>query len=433
MLIIGGGLAGLTCARELGRECLVLERQEDVGGVAASRHRGGFTFDCTGHWLHLADAWTRGLVGDLFGPSEMVRIERRAAIVSAGVRTPYPFQANTYGRPVEVVAACVLGYFAARERKRLGAVAEVESFEDYVRQELGDGVAEHFMLPYNTKLWCTSPRELDASWCRRFVPTPTPEEVVLGALRPAGAGHTLGYNAAFLYPRQGGIGELSRRLRGVLPAPVRTGSEVVHIDWEARSLRLRHGEELGYEALVSTMPLCDLVDRLHPLPEALRDARQALRSVSVTYWNVGLRGANGPEDDHWTYFPDGDVPFYRVGSPSAVLASLAPEGHRSYYVEVSHPYGRPVSCDDGAALDGLRHVGLVGAREEPVLLDRETIPHAYVVMDRAYGSARDTLLAWLRAQHIWSIGRYGGWTYDSMEGAMLQGRDAARAIKTGPS
>ena len=27
-----------------------------------------------------------------------------------------------------------------------------KSFEDYIRQKLGDGIAEHFMIPYNTKI-----------------------------------------------------------------------------------------------------------------------------------------------------------------------------------------------------------------------------------------------------------------------------------------
>ncbi|MEK7705912.1 MAG: FAD-dependent oxidoreductase [Myxococcota bacterium] len=428
VIVVGAGLAGLTCGRLLGERAILLERGEQVGGVAGSVQRDGFTFDHTGHWLHLSQPWTRDLIAELFRPEELIEVQRRAAIVSRGIRTAYPFQANTYGRPTDVVAACVLGYFQARERKLQGNAPAPATFEDYIRDELGDGVAEHFMLPYNQKLWCTPPRELDAAWCRRFVPTPTPEEVVRGALSSDGAGHGIGYNASFLYPRVGGIGELSRRLAHSLHAAPRTHAAVAKIDWSAKSLVLGDGTTLAYEHLVSSMPLCDLVDRLAPLPAELREARTALRAVSVTYWDVGVRGVNGTDDAHWTYFPDDDVPFYRVGSPSSVLPTLAPAGHRSYYVEVAHLRGNPPPCDDAKVLAGLRRAGLVGTHEEPVLMVRNTLDVAYVIMDHAYGAARATLLAWLAAHNIASIGRYGAWTYDSMEGAMLQGRDAAWRI-----
>ena len=50
-------------------------------------------------------------------------------------------------------------------------------------------------------------------------------------------------------------------------------------------------------------------------------------------------------------------------------------------------------------------------------------------MDAAYGRARATLLDWLEGQRILSVGRYGRWTYDSMEGAMIQGREAAARVR----
>src|SRR5688572_17559312 len=163
-VIIGAGLAGLSCARHLGRPALVLERELEVGGTARSFQRGSFTFDVTGHWLHLRDEKIARLVHELLG-DELVTVERRAAIYSHGVHTPYPFQANTYGLPAQVIADCVLGYFEARERSAKGAFAPPATFEDFIRQRMGDGIARHFMLPYNTKLWTVPPAQMDYTWC----------------------------------------------------------------------------------------------------------------------------------------------------------------------------------------------------------------------------------------------------------------------------
>ncbi len=424
VVILGAGLAGLACALELEKGYVLLERDSAVGGTARSTQRDGFTFDVTGHWLHLSDPGVKQLVLSLMG-EELVQVARRAEVHSHGVRTPYPFQANTYGLPPEVVSECVLGYFKARELEARGAHPAPRSFEDFIRQRMGDGIARHFMIPYNTKLWTVPPSAMAHTWCGRFVPVPTPEEVVLGALTPRGAGHALGYNSSFYYPKAGGIQTLADRLAGKLAVPPRLSTATERIDTTTRKVN----DSVRYSSLVSTLPLTELVKRITDAPQSVHDAAAKLRSTSVTYWNVGFRGANAPHDAHWIYFPEPSVPFYRAGSASAALASLAPPGHRSYYVEVAHRTGTPCPVTEAEVLAGMRAVGLAAASETPVLIEQHTVPIAYVIMDDDYGPARSHVLDWLSSRDIHSIGRYGAWTYDSMEGAMVQGREAARRLR----
>src|SRR5687768_13151565 len=107
VLILGAGLAGLSCARHLGAPYRIIEKEMAPGGVSRSFARGDYLFDVTGHWLHLRDPGIDKLVNELL-PGKLERVARRAVIHSHGVRTPYPFQANTYGLPPDVVAECVL-------------------------------------------------------------------------------------------------------------------------------------------------------------------------------------------------------------------------------------------------------------------------------------------------------------------------------------
>src|SRR5262249_45358015 len=161
----------------------------------------GFHFDKTGHWLHLRDPYTKQLVAELL-PDQMVGVERKARIFSHGVLTRFPFQANLHGLPPEVVKECLLGFVAAWRRHTSddGTARAAEkppaNFEEFILEKMGEGIAKHFMIPYNYKLWGVPPREITAEWCTRFVPIPRLDEVVAGAV---GANPPeMGYNVRFL-------------------------------------------------------------------------------------------------------------------------------------------------------------------------------------------------------------------------------------------
>ncbi|MEZ4816347.1 MAG: FAD-dependent oxidoreductase, partial [Bdellovibrionota bacterium] len=405
-LILGAGLAGLASARYLTDNYRLFEKQPEVGGVARTFDRQGFLFDVTGHWLHLRDPDVKALIEELL-PGALLEVQRRAAIYSHGILTPYPYQANTHGLPTQVVAECVLGYFRAREANLRGDAPPPNNFEAYIRQHMGDGIAEHFMIPYNTKLWGIAPAQMSHTWCGRFVPLPTPEEIVYGALTPGGAGDHLGYNATFLYPKSGGIGRLPRALHASLKRPAECGREVLSVDWKEKEVLFRDGERLPYKWVISTLPLKSLVEDLIDPPEDIRRYGNQLRATSVTYWDIAVPTPNAQNDPHWTYFPQPDVPFYRVGSASAAVPSLAPPGHRTHYVEVSHPMGTAPPASQEDILAGLRRVGVLKAQEVPTVCVSSTIACAYVVMDQNYGPARQAILDWLRTQNILSVGRYG--------------------------
>ena len=58
--------------------------------------------------------------------------------------------------------------------------------------------------------------------------------------------------------------------------------------------------------------------------------------------------------------------------------------------------------------------------------EARTIPHAYVIYDDRYGSAKRVIVDWLAEREILVAGRYGRWEYSSMEDALLTGRECAR-------
>jgi protoporphyrinogen oxidase len=191
-----------------------------------------------------------------------------------------------------------------------------------------------------------------------------------------------------------------------------------------RALRAS-GEEIPYEALISTIPLPELIDRLIDPPAEVREARGALRATSLQYLDVAL---NTPCERpwHWVYVPDPRLSFYRVGCYTTFSAALAPTGKGSLYVELAQR--EPVELGDilPRVADELVELGLIRAREAIRFARLRNISPAYVIYDAARRPALDVILPFLEQEGIASVGRYGAWEYASMEDALLAGRAAAQ-------
>ncbi len=427
VVILGGGLAGLSCAWHLlqrGAECSVHEARGEPGGKARTRREAGFSFDRTGHWLHLRDEGMRRWVETLLG-GDLLEVERVARIRSHGAFTRYPFQANTHGLPPEVVQACVVGFVDALRRRDRGDDPPPTNLREALLQWFGAGIAEHFMLPYNEKLWGVPATEITAAWCSRFVPRPTLAEVVGGAVGAHAEG--LGYNPRFVYPASGGIDALARAIAADLGEALHTDDPAVAVHWSEGEVEFGDGRRRPYERLVSTAPLPTLVRLLTPAPPAeVLAASARLRATSVAYVDYGVRGPDN-RGAHWIYFPEAEAPFYRVGSYSNVNPRMAPDGHGSLYVETSlGPDGAPPAWDVElpAIRSALVRYGLIDSEEAIVLERPRTIRGAYVLFDHAHAEARRQVLDWVEARGIEPIGRYGRWTYSSMEDALIEGRRA---------
>jgi protoporphyrinogen oxidase len=435
VIILGGGLTGISTAVHLRAPWVLFEKEERLGGHARTDERDGYRFDRTGHWLHLRDPAIKSLVDELL-PGQMVPIARRARIFSHGVLTRYPYQANLHGLPPEVIKECLLGVIDAKlatATAGAGAAAsdEPDNFEEYCLRHFGEGISKHFMIPYNEKIWGVHPREITAAWCSRFVPLPNLEQVIAGAV---GAGPPeMGYNQSFLYPKAGGIETFTRALttRMAAAGPARAGGRVHTrsspdaVDWRGRAVVVG-GERIPYRALVATIPLPELLKRMTDLPPEIEAHAARLRCTTLRYLNIGARGAP-PADWHWIYVPERRYPFYRVNVFSTAMPSMAPAGCASICVEMADR--GPIS--EGAVRDTTAALVAAGALGDPadvVFAEPKQIEYAYVVFDHHYYAATRAIFAFLEANDIHPRGRYGAWTYNAMEDCVLAGREVAGLV-----
>ena len=437
IVIVGAGLAGLSTAYHLnGAPYRLFEREHEVGGLCRSYSKDGFTFDYTGHLLHFRQAKIKTLVEALLA-GRLEKHSRRSYIYSHRTYTEYPFQVNTFGLPPEVIRECLLGFIATltHPSTTTRTPPEERSFKAWILENLGEGMAKHFMVPFNEKLWQVSLDELTSDWVSWLVPKPELKDVVNGALGIKDK--AFGYNPSFLYPSQGGIETLPKSfLSGI--TDVQCGSTLVEVDTERRQAVFactrpdgsRETRVEDYKTLVSTIPVPELVRRCTVLPDAIREAAEGLRCVSVYNVNLGVPREQ-ITDKHWVYFPEPEYPFYRAGFPMNFSPCLGPAGCSSLYVEVSH---QPTEIIPEALLlrrirDGLERAGIFRPNEELVVADVKDIRYAYVLFDKHRARVLPAILTELERLGIHSIGRYGRWEHTSMEDAISQGTLLAERLK----
>lgn len=474
VVVIGAGPTGLSAAYHLGESCLLLEQNDTVGGWCRSIKDKGFTFDYAGHIMFSNDPHVHEMYRMLLG-SNVHWQDREAWIYSKNVYTRYPFQGALYGLPPEVLKDCIVGAIEARFGKlkdepprargdtpagSSAAACKAESitdccadgvvdslprtaehlrgsaarkppanFEQFIHEVWGAGVARHFALPYNRKLWAVPLTEMETSWLGGRVPLPDLEEMIAGALQPVPP--PMGPNARFGYPLKGGFQALMDGFLPHLRGELRCNSRVQQISAAKHELRLTDGSRIGYDQLVSTMPLPVLVKMLGAeAPASVRAAAAGLRHVSVRCVNLGI-GRPGITDKHWIYYPEDPV-FHRIFVQGNASPHCNAPGGFALTCEITYSPQKPLPCDGEALIDrciaDCIRVGIIDEEDTVVARGAVDLPYAYVVYDHARAANVGVIRKWLLQNDIHLAGRYSEWEYYNSDHAFLAGRKAAQAV-----
>ena len=462
-IIIGAGPTGLSAAYHLGANALLLEQNDSVGGWCRSVHDQGFTFDHAGHIMFSNDAYVHQMYQMLLGDN-MHWQEREAWIYSKSVYTRYPFQGCLYGLPAPVIKECIIGAIEARygksgesaqEVSRLPGIkdccadgiaeatvplreggngktagAQPRNFEEFIYQVWGAGIARHFAIPYNTKLWAVPLTEMETSWLGGRVPQPDLSEMIEGALEPAPK--PMGPNARFGYPLRGGFQALMEGFLPHLRGQLRLGTSVTAISPSRACVTLSTGEVLPYRTLISTMPLPALIRVIgDEAPLAIQSAAQALRNVSVRCVNLGIAREN-LTDKHWIYYPE-DTVFHRIFVQGNASPHCNAPGGFGFTCEITYSPHKPLPCDGEdliqRCIDDCVKVGIINESDRVVVANQVDMPYAYVVYDHDRQRNVDLIRTWLEQYNILLSGRYSEWEYYNSDHAFLAGKKAAEKVQ----
>jgi protoporphyrinogen oxidase len=415
VVVIGAGVSGLGFAnwyRELhpDKRVLVLESEAEPGGYCRTIVQDGFVWDYSGHFFHFkhphVEQWLRARM-----PGQDIRtVVKKSFIRYAGLDIDFPFQKNIHQLPKDEFLECLVDLYF-----RPTSETPPQSFGEMLYRRLGTAITEKFLRPYNEKLYATDLDRLDVDAMGRFFPHADIADIIAN-MRPGASDG--GYNATFTYPAGGAMQYVNALLVDLPPGTVSTSERVTSIDLGAREV-ITDKRRIHFGAVVSSAPLPVLARMT-----GIAHDPSVFTSNKVLVFNLGF-DRKGMRDIHWMYFPDRSLSFYRVGWYDNIL-----EGDRmSLYIEIG------ATNDASFDVDELRARVLRDLEREKIVDGHQLVSHHHVVLDPAYVHITKASLAetervrdGLALAGVHSVGRYGGWTYCSIEDNLLETQALAKRL-----
>ena len=410
-VIIGAGMSGLATAAALGKgsDLVILERDAEIGGYCKTVKKDGFVWDYSGHFFHFKHPDIEKYLLDRMPGQQVRKVIKKSFISYAGKQIDFPFQKNIHQLPQQDFIDCLHDLYFAKPTD------PQNNFKEMLYARFGRSIAEKFLIPYNEKLYATDLSTLDRDAMGRFFPHADLTDIIRNMKQADNAS----YNATFTYPEGGAIEYVKAIASEVEPSAIHLNEPVTEIDVAQRIVRTTKAE-YRFERLVSSAPF----------PVLMRLCGQAADPQRFTWnqvlvFNLGF-DTKGPKDVHWVYYPDRALPFYRVGFYDNIFET----DRMSLYVELGSKNGEKLD------VPALREAVLAGLKHEGVVSTQKLIAEHHVLMNPAYvhitqGSNAEVAATkvGLAKAGIHTIGRYGGWTYCSIEDNIVEARQLVSSLR----
>ena len=415
-LIIGGGISGLTLANYLKDDYLIIEKENEVGGYCRTIKKKDYVWDYAGHFFHFKTDEFKKKFLDVIPKDEIIVQEKCTKILYKNELIDYPFQMNIHQLDKAEFIDCLYDLFNKEEKE------SYDNFLDMLYGKFGRSIVEKFLKPYNEKLYAVNLTKLDVDAMGRFFPY-ADKEAIINNMKKA---NNTSYNNSFLYPKNG-AGSFIEVLNNNLDSNrILLNTSVKTIDLDNKKVTLSNDEVIEYEYLINTIPLNKFLE----LSNCDKELQEELSYNKVLVFNLGFNKKSKLNKEHWLYIPDKECNYYRIGFYDNILG----QDKLSMYVEIG--YNKDDIIDSNEIGKQLK-LTLDNLRKQDII-DDETNLEEYVsiVMDPAYVHINQNtdkrireLFSNLENNKVYSIGRYGAWTYCSMEDCMLEAKKLSEKIK----
>ncbi|MFH1402723.1 MAG: FAD-dependent oxidoreductase [Candidatus Altiarchaeota archaeon] len=444
VVVLGAGLAGLSAAYELTRngvQVLVLEMDSQVGGLAKSFSKNGFTFDLGPHRFHTKQedliSHMKGVMGD-----NLVVRNRKSRIYLFKKFFDYPlrFSNALATMPPVVTLKILIDYLKVKLLNVLSPHPD-DSFESWVTNRFGHTLYKIFFGEYTEKTWGIPCDKISADWAAQRISLLSLWDTVVKTLFKFGDTPRT-YVSRFYYPAHGGIGEICNTYARL----IRDNGGKILLNSPVREIHIEDGSVNGvvYEDngvmknvdcdyLFSTVPLTDIISMIKPNPpEELFHHSSELSFRSIMFAQI-MVNKDSLSDDHWIYLPEKHILGNRVTEYKNFSVNNAPEGKTVIGVEITCDYDDEIWNMDKAELtrrviSDLHDIEFISMGD---VIDSvvNRMKHAYPIYDLDYQDHLNPLKEYLDSlSNLSYFGRNALFRYNNMDHSVDMGLKAARNI-----
>jgi protoporphyrinogen oxidase len=434
VVIAGAGPGGLTAAYLLtrqGQHPLVLEADDQVGGISRTVERDGWRFDLGGHRFFTKVPEVETLWHEILPEGDFMLRPRMSRIYYRGKFIDYPLRAMNALKNLGFLEAvlCGFSYIWARVRPP----KDQNNYEGWLVARFGWRLYRHFFKTYTEKVWGVPVSDMPADWAAQRVKNLDLRKAVINAFLPKhGQTDITTLIEEFQYPKYG-----PGMMWEVCADKVKAAGGTVEMQARLTTIHVEHGcaTKVTYAQggtthtvpaahVISTMPMRELVHTIEPPPpaEVLAAADDLHYRDYLTVALVVPQSLSFP--DNWIYIHATDVEVGRIQNYGSWSPYLVKDGRTCLGLEYFVFEGDAMwnmADDDLIALGSkeLIHLGLAaeGDVERGYVV---RVPKAYPYYDFAYKDNVDTIRKWIEAEapNIHPVGRNGMHKYNNQDHSM---------------
>ena len=416
-LIIGAGISGLTFASYCKENYLIIEKDSEVGGYCKTHYNKDYVWDYAGHFFHFkTDEFKKKFI-DSLDKNDFVTQDKKTFIYFDDKLIDFPFQTHIHELSKDKFIDCLYDLFNKEEKENY------DNFLDMLYGKFGKSITEMFLKPYNEKLYAVDLTKLDKDAMGRFFPYADIKAIIDNMKQ----NKVNSYNNTFMYPKKGAQVIIDVLMKDIDENKILLNSVIQSINLEDKKVILTDGTEIYYEYLINSMPF-DKFLKLTNNKEYI-DFSNELTYNKVLVFNLGFNKKSKYNDHHWLYFPDKNINFYRVGFYDNILGA----DKLSMYIEIGYPKGTVITDEDinrqlSLTLDNLKKCGIIDDTFSLGAYESIVMDPAYVHIDAQNDLKVRKIMKDLANKNVYSVGRYGAWTYCSMEDCMVEAKELSEKI-----
>ena len=481
-LIIGAGIAGLTCAYKLVTECenikpIIIEKNADIGGLATTFNYDGNFADIGPHrfftkneqvmqfWESLMPLQGEKALDDIILGRELdfgygcanpekqdnVFLKRRrfSRIFYLKKFFDYPVKLNfktIINLGLFRTMCCGFSYIKSCIIKR-----KEESLEDFMINRFGKVLYRTFFEFYTEKVWGRNPKNIDKSWGQQRIKGLSLLKTLMNKLLKH---KEISLTEEYYYPKYGAKQMCSQMLKTILEkgGEIYFGTEVVKInktDNKISSLTVKNKEglnEIPADYVVSSMAVKDLVCNISDVDKNVYEIAEGLpyrdyQLITYLVKDFNLKNStdwktiNNICPDSWIYVQDREVKIGRIYIPKnfspylcrdiddtlVCLEYFCNKGDKLWNMsdEEIFEYG----------IEEMKCINALKSKDDVIKSYRLKVEKAYPAYFDTY-EFFDQIKSYINSiDNLYCIGRNGQHKYNNMDHSTLSGIIAADIIK----